>query len=206
MNLTLALASFAVFILSVIVHEISHGLAALSQGDGTAKYQGRLTLNPLKHIDPVGSIFVPLLCLLSGSGFMFGWAKPVPYNPYNLRNGRWSELWVAIAGPLSNIIIALVFGLFLRFYVNSLPDATLNILAVLVEVNIVLAVFNMVPLPPLDGSKVLLNILPFRMAAKIRPYFERYGLVLTLVFILFLWQYSTPLIVGLFGAITGISL
>src|ERR1700750_249745 len=101
---------------SVIIHEVSHGYAALMQGDRTAEYEGRLTLNPLKHIDPVGTLILPILSLMLPGSFLFGWAKPVPFNPYNLRNQRWGEAIVVIAGPLSNIVIALIFGLFIRFF------------------------------------------------------------------------------------------
>lgn len=152
--------SFLVLVMSIVIHEVSHGLAAMSQGDLTAKYQGRLTLNPLKHIDPFGSVILPLLFVLSGSNMVFGWAKPVPYNPYNLKNGRWSELWVALAGPLSNICIALIFGLVLRFFGDSLPAATIQILSMVSLINLVLAIFNLVPLPPLDGSKILFCFCP----------------------------------------------
>ncbi len=194
--------SFIILIMSIVVHEVSHGLAAMSQGDLTAKYQGRLTLNPLKHIDLFGSIILPLLFVLSGSNVVFGWAKPVPYNPYNLRNGRWSELWVALAGPLSNICIALACGLTLRFVGMGLPIATIQILSDITLINIVLALFNLVPLPPLDGSKILLSLLPEK-ANKIREIFEKYGLFLTIFFIFFVWKFFTPLIFLVFYAIVG---
>ncbi len=198
-----SLFALVILILSIVIHEVAHGLAALSQGDLTAKYEGRLTLNPIKHIDPVGSVLVPLMCLLLPGSIMFGWAKPVPYNPYNLRNGRMSELWVAFAGPLSNVVIALACGSFIRFYGAMLPSATLDILSIAVITNIVLAVFNLVPLPPLDGSKILLSLL-LEKAPEIRGFFERYGLFATLFFIFFVWQYFTPVIFTIFSSITGI--
>ncbi len=199
------LFSIIILALSIIIHEVSHGLAALSQGDLTAKYAGRLTLNPISHIDPIGTILVPLVMFMSGIGVIFGWAKPVPYNPYNLRNGRWSELWVAAAGPLSNILIALVCGLFLRFYGFNLPQGTIELLGYTVLVNIGLAVFNLVPLPPLDGSKILFNLLPEK-TQHIRDFLEKYGLFVTLFFIFFLWKFCIPLVTGAFTLITGVSL
>lgn len=195
--------SFLVLIMSIVIHEVSHGLAAMSQGDLTAKYQGRLTLNPLKHIDPFGSVILPLLFVLSGSSMVFGWAKPVPYNPYNLKNGRWSELWVAVAGPLSNICIALLFGLVLRFFGNSLPLATIQILSMVSLINLVLAIFNLVPLPPLDGSKILFSLLP-EQTLKLRAIFETYGMFLTIFFIFFVWQYFSPAIFWIFRLIVGV--
>jgi Zn-dependent protease len=198
------LFSIAILIMSVVIHEVSHGIAALSQGDVTAKYEGRLTLNPLAHIDPVGSILVPLFCALLPGNLMFGWAKPVPVNPYNFKNLRWGEAIVAFAGPFSNICIALLAGLSLRLWITIMPLATAKILVVVVLTNIVLALFNLVPVPPLDGSKILFALLPRKMA-QIRNSFEKYGFVLTLIFIFFLWQFFTPLIFTLFTFVTGLS-
>jgi Zn-dependent protease len=192
----------AVLIMSVVIHEVSHGFAARFYGDHTAEYEGRLTLNPVKHIDPVGSIFVPLLSYSIG-GFVFGWAKPVPYNPYNLKPGRWPEAFVALAGPLSNITIAIIFALFLRFN----PDPSLGFLTItttIIYINILLAVFNMTPIPPLDGSKVLASIFPENMY-KYRYLFERYGLLLVLFFIFFAWQFIAPLVNIIFGFLTGLA-
>src|SRR3989344_1310585 len=112
------LFQIAILIMSVVIHEVSHGYAASMLGDETARYQGRLTLNPIKHIDPVGSVVVPAISYFLG-GFIFGWAKPVPYNPYNLKPGRWSEAIVAIAGPLSNLSLALIFGALLRISLSG---------------------------------------------------------------------------------------
>lgn len=198
----ISLFTLAILIMSIVVHEVAHGLAALSQGDRTAKYAGRLTLNPVSHIDPVGSILVPLICVLLPGSLMFGWAKPVPYNPYNLKNGRMSELWVAFAGPLSNIIIATIAGLTIRFYEMAIPEATVSILATTVLINLVLAVFNLVPLPPLDGSKILFSLFP-KFAYKFGHIFQQYGFLATLVFILFFWQFLTPVIIGAFNLLVG---
>lgn len=151
----------AVTVMSAVVHELMHGLAADKLGDRTARYAGRLTLNPLPHIDPLGSIFLPALLALTNSPVLFGWAKSVPYNPYNLRPGRFSEAIVAGAGPASNLAIALCAGIFLRL--EELSGAS-DLLFIIVLVNVMMAVFNMVPIPPLDGSKVLSALLPGSLA------------------------------------------
>jgi Zn-dependent protease len=192
----------AILVMSVVIHEVSHGYAASLLGDQTARYQGRLTLNPIKHIDPVGSVIVPSISYFLG-GFIFGWAKPVPYNPYNLRPGRWSEAMVAVAGPASNVILAIIFGLLLRLGVGS--PAFVQITSIIVLINIILAIFNMVPIPPLDGSKILFALFPNKLF-QIRGFFEKYGLVLVLFFIFFLWQFIFPVIVLLFRLITGFAI
>ncbi|MCR4325371.1 MAG: site-2 protease family protein [Patescibacteria group bacterium] len=146
-----------VIVFSAIIHEVMHGVAADKLGDPTARYAGRLTLNPLPHIDLFGSILLPALFVLSGSSFFFGWAKPVPYNPYNLRPGRFSEAIVAGAGPASNLVIAILGGLVIRLgFAGSASD----IVFLIVVVNIMLCVINLIPVPPLDGSKVLAPLLP----------------------------------------------
>ena len=193
----------AVLIMSVVIHEVSHGYAASYLGDQTARYQGRLTLNPLKHLDFVGSFLVPSLAYFLG-GFIFGWAKPVPYNPYNLQPGRWSEAAVAVAGPTSNILLALIFGILLRISVSSDP-AFIQITSLIVFINILLAIFNLMPIPPLDGSKLLFAIFPDKLF-QIRGFFEKYGLMLVLFFIFFLWQFIFPVIAVLFRLITGVAI
>lgn len=195
------LFQIVVLVFSVIVHEVSHGYAALMQGDHTAEYEGRLTLNPLKHIDPFGSVILPLLLVISHAGFVIGWAKPVPFNPYNLRNQKWGEAIVALAGPLSNIVIALIFGLVIRFGGWSMP--VLGALSIIVFINLILALFNLVPIPPLDGSKILFSVLPYRFQS-LRNSLERYGFFILLFFILFLWQYLFPILAYLFTLITGV--
>ena len=200
--------SLLILLMSVVIHEVSHGYAALIQGDKTAEYAGRLTLNPLKHIDMVGTILLPAITLMLPGGFLFGWAKPVPYNPYNLRNQRWGEFWVAIAGPLSNLALALVFGLFVRLYIvpSGLLMSPVGLMIVtIVIVNITLAVFNMMPIPPLDGSKVLSALLPARFLA-VRQKIEQFGFVGVLIFVIVIWQFIYPLIPWLFSTITGINL
>ena len=195
----------AVLVMSVVIHEVSHGYAASFLGDQTARYQGRLTLNPFKHLDFVGSFLVPLLLYVSKVGIILGWAKPVPYNPYNLKPGRWSEAIVASAGPASNIFLALLFGLLLRVGIASETNpAFIEIVSLIVFINILLAIFNLVPIPPLDGSKLIFAFFPDK-SRQIRGFFERYGLILVLFFIFFLWQFIFPVIVLLFRLITGIA-
>jgi Zn-dependent protease len=178
-------------IFSIIVHEVSHGFAAEMLGDPTARLQGRLTLNPIPHIDPVGSILVPAILLISQAGFLFGWAKPVPYNPYNLKNQKWGEAIVAAAGPGVNILLAIVFGLVVRFGTGTLPATFVDLAGVIVFINIMLAFFNLIPIPPLDGSKLLKSILPFRAGLT----FQRFENLLMsggfLVMLLFFWILMT---------------
>ncbi len=144
---------FVLFFISLTVHEFGHAWMAYKKGDPTAKYSGRLTLNPLAHIDPLGTVLLPLMLILSGSQIVFGWAKPVPINYWMLRNPKKDMIWIGLAGPGANIAFAVILGLVLRV----LPFPLLGNLILL---NIVLAIFNLVPIPPLDGSKVLLGLLP----------------------------------------------
>ncbi|MFA6339129.1 MAG: site-2 protease family protein [Candidatus Paceibacterota bacterium] len=195
-----------IVIMSVVIHEVSHGFAADMLGDPTARYAGRLTLNPLSHLDFFGSFLVPLLTYNLG-GFVFGWAKPVPYNPYNLRNQKWGDAIVAVAGPLSNILLALFFGLVIRFgtQFGVLNNSFIQISSFLVLINIGLAIFNLVPVPPLDGSKILFSLLPLRFR-NIQIFLEQYGIFLLLIFIFFLWQFLSPVVGLLFKLFTGMSL
>ena len=194
--------SIIILLLSVALHEVSHGYVADRLGDPTAKLAGRLTLNPLKHLDMVGSIVVPTITFLVG-GLIIGWAKPVPYNPYNLRDQRWGEAKVAFAGPLSNLIIALVFGLAIRFDLAS--TSLLMPITLIVFINIILAIFNLMPIPPLDGSKILFSFLPYRYL-NFRVFLERYSLFLIIFFVFFLWQFLLPLTTFLFYIMTGLAI
>lgn len=145
-----------IIVLSAVVHEYSHGWMANFLGDPTAKREGRLTLNPLKHLDPMGTVIVPLFLLFFANGFI-GWAKPVPYNPYNLK-GKYGSSKVGVAGPGSNFLLALIFGLTVRFIS---PDSTFYVpLIWITYVNIFLGLFNLIPIPPLDGSKLLMDFFP----------------------------------------------
>lgn len=191
-----------ILIFSVVVHELSHGYTADYLGDPTPSMQGRLTLNPLKHLDPIGSFLLPVLTYNVG-GFIFGWAKPVEFNPYNLRNQRWGEAIIAIAGPASNIAIATLFGTIARFAdVLNLGDRAVALCVIVVLVNVSLAVFNMMPIPPLDGSKILFAFLPQKFR-HVREHIERYGLVIFVAFILVGGSVLIPLIRGLSGLILG---
>lgn len=199
-----AVFEIVILIMSVVIHEVSHGYAALMYGDKTAEYEGRLTLNPLKHLDPFGSIILPILLYISSAGsFVFGWAKPVPYNPHNLRPGRWPEAFVALAGPLSNLILALIFGLLTRFG-TGFSEGFLHIIILITFINLLLMTFNLVPLPPLDGSKLLYAVFPERLY-EMRRFFDRYGMILTLIFIFFIWDYVAPLVGIFFRTITGLA-
>ena len=191
---------FLALIFSIIIHEVSHGFMAEMLGDPTARLQGRLTLNPIPHIDVMGSIIVPGLLFFLNTGFLFGWAKPVPYNPYNLSNQRWGEALVSAAGPGVNILIALVFGLTMRLGAGTLPDAFIELSAIVVLINIMLAFFNLLPIPPLDGSKILKSVLPYRANLA----FQRFenllmsgGLLITLLIFWMLLTLFSPVILGM---------
>jgi Zn-dependent protease len=197
-----------IFLLSVVIHEVSHGAVANMLGDPTAKLAGRLTLNPIKHLDPIGSIFLPLILILMsmtlGGGVIFGWAKPVPINPYNLKDQKYGEAKVAIAGPLSNIFIAVLFGLSLRF----LPETGIlffqnleMFFGYIVWVNLLLAVFNLLPIPPLDGSHILFTFLP--LSLNTRMALERYGFLILIFVIFFLLKWIVVVILWLYQLIVG---
>lgn len=200
--------SLIILLFSVIIHEVAHGYAALALGDRTAEYEGRLTLNPIKHIDPIGTIIFPLITMILPGSFFFGWAKPVPYNPHNLRDQRWGEAIVAAAGPVSNIALALIFGLIIRFYLapNGLLDSPAGAICALIAlINLTLAAFNLVPIPPLDGSKILTSVLPRRFM-DLRQKIENLGFIAVIIFLVFFWQFFAPVIPWSFGLITGLSI
>ena len=154
-----AAIGFIIIIGSIIAHEISHGYVAYWLGDDTAKMSGRLSLNPIKHLDPIGSFLVPLLLIISGSGLFFGWAKPVPINSNNFQDPQFDEIKVALAGPLMNLLLAAIAALAYRLLIHS-TSAGLDILSAIVQINLVLMLFNLVPIPPLDGSRLLGLFLP----------------------------------------------
>ena len=170
-----------VLVFSAIFHEYMHGFAALKLGDTTAKDAGRLTFNPLKHIDLFGSILVPLMLIISSASFIFAWAKPVPYNPNRLRDRKYGDAKVAIAGPLANFAIALAFSLILK----AMPFVSLTfsgLISMIIYINLILMVFNLIPIPPLDGSKVVSVFLSPTQRMKYLSW-ERYGLILVFMFV-----------------------
>jgi Zn-dependent protease len=174
-----------ILIISVMAHEVAHGAAAFYFGDPTAKNQGRLTLNPLKHIDLFGSILLPFLLFITNANFIFGWAKPVPYNPYNLKNRRLGEFCVSIAGIATNIIIALVFSVVVKLaVVFGFSAHVIDLLIYIILLNVTLGLFNLVPIPPLDGSKILFTLVPYRYERQLIA-LEKYGMYFLLIFIVF---------------------
>jgi len=183
-----------VLIFSAVIHEISHGFTAEKLGDPTARLAGRLTLNPFKHLEFFGSFILPLsLYFLSGGRFIFGWAKPVPYNPLNLKNPLRGGALIALAGPLSNFIIAIVFGIILNIIGPNTPISSLFL--IIIYINVLLGVFNLVPIPPLDGSKVLFGILPNkRWTYKLMIILESYGMILLILFLFFGFNLIIPII------------
>lgn len=191
-----------ILLFSVVIHEVSHGVAALYLGDDTAERMGRLTLNPIKHLDPIGSVFLPLMLILMKSGFIFGWAKPVPYNPLNLKMPRRDSAILAFAGPLSNFSLAAVFGLIIRIIVlTSSFVSLLPFLAFIVWINLVLGVFNLLPIPPLDGSKILFYFFPSR---ELEIFLHQYGIIILFIIILFGGGIIIPLIYLFFSIFTGL--
>ncbi len=201
-----------ILLFSVVIHEVSHGLAALRLGDDTAEKMGRLTLNPIKHLDPIGSVLLPLMLVLMRSGFIFGWAKPVPYNPLNLKMPRRDSALLAFAGPMSNFCLALIFGLLLRFLfipaglivnLTQLPFTFGDAIAFIIYINILLGIFNLLPIPPLDGSKILFYFFPSRA---LEVFLHQYGIIVLFLFIMLGGAIIFPFIKLFFLILTGISL
>lgn len=197
-----------ILILSVMAHEISHGMMADHLGDPTARLMGRLSLNPIKHIDPIGSIIVPGILILMQTPFLIGWAKPVPVNPLNFKDRRYGEAKVSLAGPGANLIIALVFGLIMRIMVwvgasSAFAVNLFGLFQIIVWINLLLAVFNLIPIPPLDGSHILFAFLPERFE-KVKIFMQRYSLIILLFFIMFLFRLIVPVVAFLFRLITGV--
>lgn len=188
--------SLIILLFSIIIHEIAHGSIALSLGDTTARDSGRLTLNPLKHLDPFGSVFLPLLLvsmnlLTGGHTPIFGWAKPVPINPYRFKDQRWGTLKVALAGPATNFLVAISFGLLIRFL--NLPNYGYLFYAfsLITIYNFAWGIFNLIPVPPLDGSHIIFSFFPKKMYS-LRLFLEQYGFYI-LIFLIFFglgWIFS----------------
>jgi len=167
-----------VLLFSIIVHEVAHGYVALLNGDPTARMLGRITLNPGPHIDPVGTILLPGILLLTHAGLLFGWAKPVPVNPLNFRNYRWGEITVSAAGPLSNLALAVVFAYLLRLGLGNVGVMKMAYFGV--TINIFLALFNLIPIPPLDGSHILGILLPPELQ-RLYHHLDQVGFILILI-------------------------
>lgn len=202
MDITLLIFQLAVLLGSVIVHEVAHGAMALRLGDETAKLAGRLTFNPIKHLDVVGSFLFPLFLYFAKAPFILGWAKPVPYDPTRLyKDPRYGPLKVALAGPGSNILVALIVASILRLGGGFFSQEVFSLLGFIVFLNILLAIFNLIPIPPLDGSKIVATFLPARTALA----FERIGF-LGIIIILFLLFFTggLSLIYNLTLNITGL--
>lgn len=200
----LTIFTLIVLLFSVMIHEIAHGGVAYYLGDPTAKYAGRLTLNPLKHLDLFGSIILPILLLLAttGNGPIFGWAKPVPINPYNFRDQKWGELKVSLAGPLINFVIAIIFSLFIRFI--DLPQSLFMFFSIIAIYNFLWAIFNLIPIPPLDGSHILFRFIPEKYRS-FKLAMEQYGMFILIFFIFFGIDYVFKLADLLFFLTTGVS-
>ena len=197
-----------VLILSIVIHEIAHGAMAYHLGDPTAKYAGRLTLNPLKHLDPIGSFLVPIILIIT-TGMGIGWAKPVPINPYNFRDQKWGNLKVAFAGPAANLLIAIAFGLIIRllFFFNLYISQFIKALSIIVFINLLLAIFNLIPIPPLDGSHILFTFLSPRMI-KTKIFLEQFGFIILLFLFFFspwFWMILNNIIELIFKLLVGTS-
>lgn len=193
-----------ILLFSVIIHEVFHGLAALHFGDDTAERMGRLTLNPIKHLDPIGSVLLPLMLVIINTGFIFGWAKPVPYNPLKLKDPRRDTALLAFSGPLANFSLALFFGLITRvILITSSFISLLPYLMFIVWINLILGIFNLMPIPPLDGSKILFYFFPSR---ELEMILSQYGIIILLFFIMFAGGIILPLVMFFFSLFTGIPL
>jgi Zn-dependent protease len=199
----LIIFQIAVLLFSITIHEVSHGLAANSMGDRTAKDLGRLSLNPIRHLDIFGSLVLPFFLYLTGLP-IFGYAKPVPYNPLYLKDQRWGPAKVAIAGPVSNLMLALLFGLTLRFLPDVFSSSLVpELFGVIVLINLVLAIFNLFPVPPLDGHWILFSVLPTGLN-QFKNFLHQYSLFIFLALIFFGGPFIFLLVSWAFKAITGL--
>ncbi len=168
---------FIILIFSVVIHEVSHGYIADKLGDPTARLLGRLTLNPIPHIDMLGSVILPFILIITQSPILFGWAKPVPFDPFNLKNPRKDSGLISLAGPLSNLLVAIIFSILLRFFITF--DFIASIFSIVVYLNVILAVFNLIPIHPLDGFKIVGGLLSEKQAQEWYQ-LERYGIIFLL--------------------------
>lgn len=179
------LPQLVILIFSIVFHEVAHGRIALWRGDTTARDLGRLTMNPLPHIDPVGSILVPLFLFFTGSPFLFGWAKPVPVNPWQFRNAKKDMAIVSFSGPASNLLLAVLASILFRVvlsFTGGGENLLVQLLFYMVYINLILAFFNLIPIPPLDGSKILMAVLPDQMLESYLR-LERFGFIIIVLLI-----------------------
>jgi Zn-dependent protease len=190
------------FLVTITIHEAAHAYVANRLGDPTARLLKRLTLNPLAHIDIYGTVIVPFFLILVGSPFVFGWAKPVPIDPYNLANPKKDSALISFAGPLANIALATVLAILLRFVLIPVPayNFMVGITEILIRFNVVLAVFNLVPIHPLDGGKVLVGLLPERQSRELDNFLNRFGMFI-LIFLIFPIFGGTSLIISIISPI-----
>ncbi len=194
------------------VHEFSHALAAYRLGDSTSRFMGRLSLNPIVHFDPIGGILLAITFIGSQGTFGFGWAKPTPVNPRNLEGGRWGEAIVAAAGPLSNLVLATAAAIPLRYIlsnptlIDQIPTLALQVLYLFVVINLVLMIFNLFPIPPLDGSKVLFAFMPPQVAWRWRPILEQYGFILLFIIFFVLPTFGMPIGTRIVGSVIDVFL
>ncbi len=206
MTIAITVFEFAVLLFSAVLHEVAHGMAAKRLGDDTAERAGRLTLNPLRHLDLWGSVLMPIMLYIATMGqFFFAAAKPVPYDPRNMQHPRSGGALVALAGPGMNLLLAAIFAIVLRVGISlHAPAVWIGLLGIICYINILLAVFNLVPIPPLDGSRVLFAALPqTRTTFRIAYFLERWGLVVVLLFVFFGFSLIVPVMNGLFWLFTG---
>jgi Zn-dependent protease len=206
MDIAIIVFELVVLLFSAILHEVAHGYMAEQLGDDTARNAGRLTLNPIVHLDPFGSILMPLLLLwASGGAFFFAAAKPVPFDPRNLKDPRSGTAKIALAGPATNFLLAIVFGIVVRIAAFAgAGDTLVSLLAIIVYINLILGIFNLVPIPPLDGSRVLFALLPQTATTfKVMYFLERWGLIFVLIFVFFGLQFIIPFVQLLFTLFTG---
>jgi Zn-dependent protease len=181
MEILVLLIAIVCFAFTIIIHEVAHGWMADRLGDPTARLSGRLTLNPIPHIDLYGTVLLPIFLILVHSPFLFGWAKPVPFDPYNLKDPKKDSALISLAGPAANLIIAILLAVVYRFVPNQLVS---GLIGQIVQFNVALAVFNLIPIHPLDGGKILVGILPDKEAREFDNFMNRFGLIL-LIFIIF---------------------
>jgi len=181
---------------SVVLHELAHAWTAYKLGDPTAWLEGRITLNPLAHLDTIGSVVLPLLLVLTGSPFIIGWAKPVPFNPHHFSNPRWGGALVAVMGPVTNLLIAAIAA-GIVILIGPVASVVSAIMHAIILTNIALAVFNLIPIPPLDGHHILFAIIPDSFA-HIKYQLQKYSLVLVLILVVFGWRLIEPVVLWMY--------